>query len=53
MTHLPYIVAAYAATLAVLGGLVTWVVVDIRTQRRRLDALEAEGGRQAHRGGGA
>ena len=43
MTYLPYILAAYAAAAIVLGGLVTWAVTDLRTQARRLRALEDAG----------
>ncbi|MYZ49312.1 heme exporter protein CcmD [Propylenella binzhouense] len=50
MNHLGYIVAAYAVAAAVVAGLVAWVVADNRTQKRRLDRLEAERrGRTAER----
>ena len=50
MTHLGYILAAYAATMAVLGGLVLWVLLDLRAQDRRLGELEASGSRRRSRG---
>lgn len=43
MTHLGYIVAAYAAAALVLAGLVAWVWADLSIQKRRLAELEAEG----------
>ncbi len=46
MTHVGYIFAAYLATALVLGGMTLWVVLDLRSQRRRLDRLEAEGRRR-------
>jgi heme exporter protein CcmD len=52
MTHLGYIVAAYAAAFGVVGGLALWAIADLRGQMRRLKALEERGlarrsGRQA------
>ena len=41
--HAAFIVAAYAATIAVVGGLVAWVVIDFRAQKRVLGDLEAHG----------
>lgn len=38
-----FIIAAYAAAFAVLAGLIAWVVLDFRTQRRLLGDLEAHG----------
>ena len=38
-----YIIAAYLVTVVVLGGIVGWVVLDGRLQRRRLADLEARG----------
>ena len=58
MTHSGYILAAYLAAALVVGGLVVWVVVDYRTQQRKLRQLEADGVRrrsagQPTTGGGA
>ena len=41
--HAVFIVAAYAAAVAVVGGLIAWVVLDFRAQRRMLGDLEAHG----------
>ena len=41
--HAAFIVAAYAATIAVIGGLIAWVVIDFRAQKRVLGDLEAHG----------
>jgi heme exporter protein D len=43
MTHAGFIVAAYLASAAVLAALLSWIVADGRTQRRRLADLEARG----------
>jgi heme exporter protein D len=45
-THAGFIVAAYLVTMAVLIGLVVWVIADGRTQKRRLADLEARGVRR-------
>jgi len=45
-THLGFIVAAYAVTVAVLVGVVGWIVLDGRSQRRRIADLEARGVRR-------
>ena len=41
--HAGFILAAYAVTAAVLVGVVAWVVLDGRRQRRRIADLEARG----------
>ena len=41
MSHLGYIVAAYSAAFVVIGGMVAFVLADLRTQKRRLNALDA------------
>jgi len=41
--HAAFIWAAYAATAAVVAGLIAWVVLDWRAQRRLLGDLEADG----------
>jgi heme exporter protein D len=38
-----FIIAAYAAALVVVAGLIAWVVVDFRAQKRVLGDLEAHG----------
>ncbi len=43
MTHLGYIIAAYAATVLVFTTLIIWVVRDTGEQKRKLKQLEAEG----------
>ncbi|MBZ8132797.1 heme exporter protein CcmD [Afifella sp. IM 167] len=46
MTHLPFIIAAYGATALVITGLVVWVSLDVRVQKRRLEELEKAGPRR-------
>ena len=41
--HAAFIVAAYAAAVIVLGGVIAWVLFDYRAQRRKLADLEARG----------
>jgi heme exporter protein D len=41
--HASFIIAAYAAALAVVGGLIAWVIADHAAQRRLLADLEARG----------
>ena len=41
--HAGFIVAAYAIALAVVAGLIAWVVVDHRAQLRILEDLERAG----------
>jgi heme exporter protein D len=41
--HAAFIVAAYAIAVLVVAALVAWVVLDHRTQQRRLADLEASG----------
>ncbi len=43
MTHVGYIVAAYLASAIVLGGMVAGVLLDLRTQSRKLRRLEEAG----------
>jgi len=42
-THTGFIVAAYGAAGAVVGGLVAWVLLDRRAQLRTLAELERRG----------
>jgi heme exporter protein D len=41
--HAAFIVTAYAAAGVVLLGLAVWVLLDYRTQRRKLADLETRG----------
>ena len=41
--HAAFIIAAYAAALAVIIGLIVWVSADYAAQRRLLADLEARG----------
>ncbi len=41
--YAPFILAAYGAALAVVAGLIAWVVLDFRAQKRVLGDLEAHG----------
>ena len=41
--HAGFIVAAYAVALAVVAGLIAWIVLDHRTQTRLLEDLEQAG----------
>jgi heme exporter protein D len=42
-SHAPFILAAYAAAAAVVAGLIAWVWLDFRAQKRVLGNLEAHG----------
>ena len=42
-THTAFIVAAYAVAGAVIGGLIAWVMLDYRAQKRALADLEKLG----------
>ena len=41
--HLDFILAAYAAAVVVIGGLIAWVMLDYRAQRHTLAQLEMQG----------
>jgi heme exporter protein D len=41
--HMAFIVAAYVAAIAVVGGLTAWVMLDYRAQLRNLADLEKRG----------
>jgi heme exporter protein D len=43
MNHLPFIVGSYAAAFVVVAGLIGWVMLDFRVQRRALADLERRG----------
>jgi heme exporter protein D len=44
LPHFGFIAAAYGATVAVFAGLIAWVVIDARLQRRALADVEAARG---------
>ncbi len=44
--HALYVTAAYAVSALALGGLVAWIVLDLRARRRELAELEAAGVRR-------
>lgn len=50
--HWGFIIASYAATVVVLGGLFLWIVLDGRRQRRAIADLEARGVRRRSAGRG-
>ena len=41
--HAAFIIASYAAAVAVVAALIAWVFLDFRAQRRALGDLEAHG----------
>jgi heme exporter protein D len=41
--HAGFILAAYAIALAIIAGLIAWIVLDHRAQLRILDDLERAG----------
>ena len=41
--HAGFIVTAYAAAIAIVAGLIVWVVLDRRHLTRAVDELEAKG----------
>jgi heme exporter protein D len=43
ISHFPFIVGSYAAAAIVIGGLVAWVMLDYRAQRRALADLKERG----------
>ena len=43
VNHMGFIVASYAAAIAVVGVLIAWVTLDYRAQRLRLADLEMRG----------
>lgn len=43
INHLPFIVGSYAAAGGVVAGLIAWVTLDFRAQRRALADLEMRG----------
>ncbi len=51
--HAGFIIAAYLLTFVALVGLIAWIVLDGRAQKRRLAELEARGVRRRSAGGAA
>ncbi|WP_420960345.1 heme exporter protein CcmD [Brucella sp. IR073] len=43
MSHLAFVLLSYGISLAVLLGLVAWLLIDQRSQRSELKRLEAQG----------
>jgi len=43
INHLPFIVGSYAAAFVIVAGLIGWVMLDFRAQRRALADLEKRG----------
>lgn len=41
--HAAFIVTAYVAAIAIVAGLIGWIVVDRRRLRRILDDFDAQG----------
>ena len=41
--HAAFIIAAYAAAILIMIGLIGWVIADYRTQKRVLGELETRG----------
>jgi heme exporter protein D len=41
--HAAFIVTAYAAAIAIIAGLIAWIVLDRRRLSRMLDDFEAQG----------
>jgi heme exporter protein D len=41
--HMDFIVAAYAAAIVIVGVLIGWILLDHRTQLRRLADMEKRG----------
>ncbi len=41
--HAAFIIAAYLAAVVVIGGLIAWVTLDYRAQKKVLGDLDAQG----------
>ncbi|MGE0562916.1 MAG: heme exporter protein CcmD [Pseudolabrys sp.] len=41
--HAAFIVAAYSVAIAIVAGLIAWVVLDYAAQKRQLGDLEKQG----------
>ncbi len=44
--HFGFILAAYIAGFVVFSGLLLWIILDYKKQRRLLNILEASGARR-------
>jgi heme exporter protein D len=44
--HADFIIAAYAAALLIIAGLVAWIALDYRAQRAVLSDLDQAGARR-------
>lgn len=51
MSHALYVIAAYAASAMVIGGLFAWVLGDQAARRREMAEIEARGVRRRSAGG--
>ncbi len=51
--HLAYVAASYAVAALAVIGLILWVILDGRAQKRALEKLNAAGIRRRSDGGGA
>jgi heme exporter protein D len=47
--HAPFIIASYATTVLVIGGLIARLVLDQRAQKRALEDLESRGAGRGRR----
>jgi heme exporter protein D len=43
VNHIGFVIAAYGAAVAVVAGLIAWVMIDYYVQRRRLIDLDKKG----------
>jgi heme exporter protein D len=43
MGHAGFVLASYGAAIIVLAGLISWIFIDQRIQRRALQELESRG----------
>lgn len=46
MEHFGFILASYIVTIAIIGVVAIWLILDYRTQKKALSALEARGVRR-------
>jgi heme exporter protein D len=51
--HADFIIAAYAAAVVVISGLIAWVMLDYRAQKIALADLDARGTARRPRGSAA
>lgn len=43
MSHFDYVFAAYGISFVILGAIIGWIMLDARSQKKALVALEAQG----------